>query len=187
MAKSWLVFVFLFVLLAGCIESGSLSMPGDKTGLDLSSLTGKIKEIRRSPASGEMGIPVKELPGHYLRTAEHGSHSEAFSLKGLPSTVIIWRVQKDPYGREYEGIKARSADRLNLTIDDTEIDVVVTRRQGFYSLTARVGLYTFSSETQNTMEIDSARVYGTHDEVVRKVFEAGLKNAMSFDLESFGD
>ncbi|MFQ5801158.1 MAG: hypothetical protein ACE5HH_05510 [Candidatus Hydrothermarchaeales archaeon] len=180
--------LLLFVLLiSGCIEAGSLSLPSEDTRLDLSSIGAQFKELQKTPSAGEMGVPLKSLPNYFLRSSEQGSYSEAFSLGGLPSTTIVWKVYKDPYGKEYENIKADSTDTVVLLIDSSEITAIVTERDDLYRIAGHIGLYTFVSETQNPEEIDSARVYGNHEDVVRKVFEAGIENALSFDLESLGE
>jgi hypothetical protein len=108
-------------------------------------------------------------------------------LSGFPSATIVWRVERDPYGKEYERIKADSNAAMTLIIDETEIPAVITKEKGLYMISTHIGLYTFAAETEFPEEIDSIKVYGTHDEVVKEVFEAGVENSLSFDLDSPGN
>jgi hypothetical protein len=108
-------------------------------------------------------------------------------LSGFPSATIVWRVERDPYGKEYERIKAESTGAMTTMIGENEIPAVITQEKGVYRVSTHIGLYTFAAETEVPEEIDSIKVYGTHDEVVKEVFEAGVKNSLSFDLDSPGN
>jgi hypothetical protein len=120
-----------------------------------------------------------------LRSGEEGSYSESFTLKGLPSTTVVWSVKKDPYGREYSKISSSTKKKITVDVDSSEITATVTDKEGLYKLSAHMGLYTFEAETRYGDEIDMAGIHGTHEEVVKRVFEAGLKNALKYDLSSF--
>jgi len=74
-----------------------------------------------------------------------------------------------------------------VVVDSRNITTEVTDKGELYRMAAHIGLYTFSAETHSPGEIDSSGVYGTHEDVVNKVFLGGIKNALSFDLESFAD
>jgi hypothetical protein len=187
MVKNRWFLVFFVVLISGCIEAGSLNLPSDDSKLDLSKIGSQLRNIQKTPSDGKMGVPLNSLPRHFLRSSEQGSYSEAFTLKGLPSTVILWRIIKDPYGNEFNKFKSDSDDVIELVIDSTEVEAVVVDNKEVYSVSSHIGLYTFVAETQSPEVIDRAGVYGGREEVVNKVFEAGVENALSFDLDSFGD
>jgi hypothetical protein len=179
--------LFFMLMTMGCIEAGSLSLPDEDTKIDLSQLGDQLKEFRKSPSSDQIGVPIKSLPRHFLRSAEHGSYSEAFTLGGLPSTTIVWTAYKDPFGKEYERIRSKSRSSARLIVDDQEITAVVADTDTLYRISSHLGLYTFVAETKTPREIDSVKIYGTHEEVVKKVFEAGVENALAFDLDSLGN
>jgi hypothetical protein len=184
MERRWGFLLLLVIVTSGCIESGSLDLASTDTTFDLSSIASQFKEMDKRPSAGDMGVPLDSLPRYFLRNSEQGSYSEAFSLKGLPSTTIIWSVYKDPYGKEYADLKAIATDNIVLSIGSENVTAVETKRDDLYRITAHIGLYTFVCETQNPEEIDKAGIYGGHDKIVKEIFEAGLKNAFSFDLES---
>jgi hypothetical protein len=180
-------FLVLFVLLfSGCIEAGSLSLSNDDRRIDLTSLGSQLKDVQRSPYSSEMGVPLKSLPRHFVRSREEGSYREVLTLEGLPSTTILWRVEKDPFAKDFEMIKTDSSSRIDLEVGSTEIKAEVTDTDDLYRITTHIGIYTFIAETNNPGDIDSVNVFGTHEEVVNKVFTAGLENALTYDLDSLG-
>jgi hypothetical protein len=178
--------VLLVLLFSGCIEAGSLSLSNDERKIDLSSIGSQLKNVRKSPYSSEMGVPLKSLPRHYKRSREVGSYTEVFTLEGLPSTTILWRVEKDPFGNVFDDIKADSSSRIDLEIDSTEIKAEVTETDDLYRIAAHIGIYTFIAETKNQDDINSVKVFGTYNEVVGEVFTAGLENALTYDLDSLG-
>ena len=172
------------ILFVGCIQAGSLSIPADESGINLFDIkSAVVKNTGESPSSAEMGVPLKNLPKSYIRSAEHGTYTEAFSLKGLPSTIIYWSVSKDPYGEEYNEID--SDDEMIISVNSQNITVAMSSAGSRYIVATHVGLYTFTAWTESAKEIDSAKVYGDHEDIVMAVFTAGIENALNFDLESF--
>ena len=184
----WFLVLFL-LLISGCIESGNLNLPTEGVKINLSSFgSSQLKEASKAtPSLAGMAVPLKSLPRSYLKSGEDGSYLEAFSLGGLPSTLVVWKVWLDPYGMEFERLKSEATTRANLTIASSGIDAMETEKENLYRLGAHLGIYTFAAETTTLVEIDRAGVYGTHKDVVRKVFEEGVKNALSYDLNSLED
>ncbi len=178
--------VFFVLLFSGCIEAGSLSLSNDERRIDLSSIGSQLKEVRKNPYSSAMGVPLKSLPRHFMRSREEGSYTEFITLEGLPSTIILWRVEKDPFAKKFESIKADSRSTIDLEVGSTEIKAEVTDTDDLYRIAAHIGIYTFIAMTENPDDIDSVKVFGTHNEVVGEVFTAGLENALTYDLDSLG-
>lgn len=178
--------VLLVLLFSGCIEAGSLSLSNDEGRLDLPSIASQLKKAQKNPYSSDMGVPLNSLPSHYMRSREAGSYTEAFTLEGLPSTTIVWRVEKDPFGKVFEDIKAESSSTIDIEVDSTKIKAEVTETESLYRIAAHIGIFTLIAETKNPDDIDSVKAFGTHNEVVGNVFTAGLENALAYDLDSLG-
>jgi len=180
--------LMLMLLLAGCIESGSLSVPETRMrAIDLSRLKSRMEERKAAPALGELTVPLHNLPAHFARSAEEGMHREVLTLKGLPSTAITWTAALDPYGAEMELQRDAATEVRELSAGSENITVYIREVDGFYSMAAHIGLYTFTAETEDAGEMDRAGIYGSHSEVVEKVFLAGLENALSYDLTLPGE
>ncbi len=185
MVKPLFLLVLVVLTLSGCIEAGSLGLPADTKNIDLSSFKTQILDLQSPTSTSDMGVPLKSLPGHYVRSGEHGSYTESFSLEGLPSTTIVWKVYRDPYAKEYKDVQKRLTGIEEMNVSSEVFKVTVVDEDDIFQLASHIGLYTFVAEAQDPEKIDSAEVYGTHEEVVTAVFEAGLKNALRYDLKSF--
>ncbi|RMF88790.1 MAG: hypothetical protein D6733_07815 [Methanobacteriota archaeon] len=184
MEKRWGLLLLTILFISGCIESGSLDLPSGGSKLDLSSISAQLKGRDSEVSSGGMAVPPSMLPGYIVKNDEQGSFSEAFSLRGLPSTTIVWTVYKDPYGAVYDGLKVSATGHMVVPVGAENVTVTVTERDDLYRMAAHIGLYTFVSETEDPGAIDRADIYGDHVEVVKEVFTAGVKNALSHDLRS---
>jgi hypothetical protein len=185
-------FLILFLVVfafTGCIESGSFDVAGDVSSINLPDFIGGnsgdvTSEVSPLTSTGDLAVPVTSLPSHFLRSSETGSYSESFSLVGLPSTSVVWRVELDPFEKTFQSISKDSNNKTELVVDGTLFKVEVENRRNLYRLAAHRGIYTFIAETGNPVEIENARAYGSAAEVVQTVFVAGLKNALAYDLGS---
>ncbi|HDH28101.1 MAG TPA: hypothetical protein ENH13_03110 [Euryarchaeota archaeon] len=189
MRRRFLILLLVVTAFTGCIESGSFNVAGDGGSFKLpdfrmGSSSLETDEAGSLSSTGDLAVPMRSLPRHFLRSSESGSYSESFSLEGLPSTSIVWRVEKDPFEKVFQSISEDSNSKTEIDVDGTLFDVEVEKRHDLYRLAAHYGLYTFIAETTSPGEIENARAYGSAAEVVETVFVAGLKNALSYDLES---
>lgn len=177
--------VLLVLMLSGCIEAGSLGLPEDTQDIDLSTLKSQFLELQKPSSTSDMGVPLKSLPDHFVRSGEYGSYTESFSLQGLPSTTIVWKVYRDPYANEYKNIQKRLTGIEEMNISSEVFKVTVVDEDDVFQLASHIGLYTFVAESADPENIGSAEIYGSYEEVVTEVFKAGLKNALGYDLKSF--
>jgi len=183
-----MLFLVVFAF-TGCIESGSFDVAGDVSSINLPDFIGgnggdETVDVSSLTSTGDLAVPVTSLPSHYLRSSESGSYSESFSLVGLPSTSIVWRVELDPFEKTFQSISEGSNSKTEFVVESITFKVEVENRSDLYRLAAHRGIYTFIAETESPVEIENARAYGSADEVVQTVFVAGLKNALSYDLGS---
>jgi|GEM_PF-4281366 len=189
MKARFLILLFVAALFTGCIESGSFNVPGGGSSIQLPDLMGgdtdgETGEKNIIASTGDLTVSLKMLPSHFSSSSETGSYSESFTLAGLPSARIVWRVEKDPFEKVFQKLADDSNSQKELLIDGVQVKVEVENSRDIYRISTHQGIYTFIAETDSPEDIENARAYGSAAEVVGTVFEAGLENAFAYDLES---